>query len=140
LTWLRAKPRTDLVARSRSTWDFAALLLFGRTMPRGLFILRHLMTLLPPRERERRAALGHLYGFALPPVLAVAGLVAVAVWVTTYGWHLGWAIRLHRSLGYGVALLPAGIALVCAEAAFFRIEFRRAQRASMDLEWKGKML
>jgi len=53
-------------------------------------------------------------------------------------WHLDWAVRLHRSLGYGVALLPAGLALVCAEAAFFRIEFHRAKRASADMVLKGK--
>ena len=113
-----------------------ALLLFGRTMPRWRFILLHLTTIVPPRERERRAGFAHLMGFVLPPVLVVAGLVAVAVWVTTYGWHLDWAVRLHRMLGYGIALVPAGITLVWAEAAFFRIEFRRAQRALKDMASK----
>ena len=138
LAWYRSKPRTDLAVRSHSTWDYAALLLFGRTMSRWQFILRHLSTLLPPRERERRAGLAHLYGFVLPPVLVVAGVIAVAVWVTNYGWHLDWAVRLYRMLGYGLVLVPAGITLIFAEAAFFHIEFRRAQRASTDMAFEGK--
>ncbi len=133
LAWYRSKPRTDLAVRSHSTWDYAALLLFGRTMPRWQFILLHLTTILPPRERERRAGFVHLYGFVLPPVVVVAGLAAAAVWVTTYGWHLDWAVRLHRMLGYGILLVPVGITLVWAEAAFFRIEFRRAKRACTDM-------
>jgi hypothetical protein len=40
-------------------------------------------------------------------------------------------------LGYGILLVPVGITLVWAEAAFFRIDFRRAQRASTDMALKG---
>lgn len=138
LAWYRSKPRTDLAVRSHSAWDYAALLLFGRTMPQWQFILLRLTTILPPRERERLAGLAHLYGFVLPPVVVVASLVASAVWVTTYGWHLDWAVRLHRMLGYGILLVPVGITLVWAEAAFFHIEFHRAKRASTDMVLKGK--
>lgn len=58
--------------------------------------------------------------------------------MTRISWHLDWAVRLHRMLGYSILLVPVGMTLVWAEAAFFHIEFHRAKRASTDMVLKGK--